>query len=437
MTMKITRRRALLSTLFGAGGLGLRALATGLPLSFLANPRRALAQGTCATPSKAQFIIFNTSGDGDSINASAPGTYEDPLIVHSPDPALAPKPLLLSGAMHRAGAPWAGLPQAVLDRTVFWHLMTNTSVHPKEPDVLRLMGATPGGEMFPSLLARQLAPCLGTVQPQPISVGALTPSEALAYEGAPLPVVPALALKATLTNPDGPLTRLQPLRDQTLARLYGLYKRDATRAQRQFIDGLVLSQQSVRNIRQDLLGALSSIKDNSAASQLTAAVTLIQMKVSPVVAVHIPFGGDNHQDKALLLETAQTLSGVALLGSLMQQLASAGLADQVSFVSLNVFGRTLGPGNADGRQHNGNHQVSLAIGKPFRGGVVGAVGPVAPDYGALPIDSKTGAGVAGGDIGGVDTLAAFAQTVLAGVGADPTLVKAPGGTAKVIPSSLA
>ena len=52
----------------------------------------------------------------------------------------------------------------------------------------------------------------------------------------------------------------------------------------------------------------------------------------------------------------------------------------------NVFGRTLGPGSTGGRQHNGNHQVSIAIGKPFRGGVIGGVGPVGGDFGALPID---------------------------------------------------
>jgi hypothetical protein len=436
MTM-LSRRDALMTTLFGAGCLGLRALATGLPVSFLSNPRRALAAPGPCGPGNAQYVIFNTSGDGDSINTSAPGTYDDPMIVHSPDPALAPRPLTQNGQTHQAGAPWATLPQEVLDRTVFWHLMTGTSVHPDEPEVLKLMGATPAGEMFPSLLARQLAPCLGTVQQQPISVGALAPSESLIYAGAPLPVVPALALKATLTNPAGPLTDLQTLRDATLNRMYDLYKNQASRAQRQYIDALVTSQQSVRSIRQELLSALSSIRDNSAASQLTAAIALIQMNVSPVVSVHIPFGGDNHEDPGLVRETEETLSGVALLGSLMEQLARAGLTDKVTFLSLNVFGRSLGPGSDKGRSHNGNHQVSLAIGRPFRGGVVGAVVPVESDYGASPLDSKSGAGTAQGDVAAADTLAAFAQTASAAVGADPTLISSPRGTAKVIAAALA
>src|SRR4051812_29034161 len=148
----ISRRKAIGSLLFGPGAIGLRSLATGLPVSFLLNPRRALAADpgpACAAPDKAQYIILNTSGSGDPINASVPGTYDDAAIVHSADPAMTPALLPLGGQSYTAAAPWATLPQAVLDRTCFWHIMTNTPVHPKEPDVLRLMGATYAGEMLP------------------------------------------------------------------------------------------------------------------------------------------------------------------------------------------------------------------------------------------------------------------------------------------------
>ncbi len=435
----ISRRDAILSTLFGAGLVGLRALSTGLPVSLLLNPRRALAAippAGCAVKDKAQYIIFNTSGAGDPINASVPGTYEDPNIVHSPDPTMAPGSLTIAGQTFTAAAPWATLPQAVLDRTCCWHLMTNTPIHPKEPDVLKLMGVTNAGEMLPSLLAQQLAPCLGTIQSQPISVGATTPAEGLSYGGAALPIIPALALKSTLTSAPGPLTNLQPLRDQTLKQLYDLYKNGATPAQKAYIDSLVTSQNQVRNIKQDLLDALGSIKDNSAASQVLAAVTLIQMSVTPVIAIHIPFGGDNHRDIGLATETAQTVSGVATIAALMQQLAAAGLSDRVSFVSLNVFGRTIGPGNTDGRQHNENHQVSITIGKPFRGGVVGGVVPVRKDFGALAIDSKTGRGTASGDIPALQTLASFGRTMLAGVGVDSTVIGAQITSGQVIAGAL-
>ncbi len=121
----------------------------------------------------------------------------------------------------------------------------------------------------------------------------------------------------------------------------------------------------------------------------------------------------------------------------MQQLAAAGLADSVTFMSLNVFGRTLGPGNTDGRQHNQNHQVSITIGKPFAGGVIGGVGPVGGDYGALAIDSKTGIGAAGGDVAPVETLASFGRTMLAAVGVDSATAATQITAGKVITAALA
>jgi hypothetical protein len=429
-----------MSSLFGAGYVGLRALATGLPASLLLNPRRALADvpaSGCGSNSKAQFVLFCTSGNGDPINAGAPGAYEAPLIVHSSDPTMAPTPLTLAGTTTTAAAPWAALPQNVLDRTCFWHLMTDTPVHPKEPEVLKLMDATVSSEMLPSLLAKNLAPCLATIQTQPISLGATSPSEGLTFGGQALPIIPALALKATLTSPAGPLTSLQPLRDQTLNQLYDLYRNGATPAGRAYIDSLVTSHRQVRNVQQGLLSQLASIKDNSANSQVLAAVALIQMKVTPVIALHIPFGGDNHRDIGLQAETTQTVTGVATIASLMQQLASAGLQDQVSLVSLNVFGRTLGPGNTDGRNHNPNHQVSFTIGKPFRGGIIGGVGPVAKDYGALPIDSKTGKGSPSGDITAISSLACFGQTVLAAFGVDQATISSQIMSGQVIAPALA
>jgi len=435
----ITRRQALLSTLFGTGMVGLRALATGLPASFLLNPRRALAAvppSGCPDASKAQFVIFSTSGQGDPINANVPGTFDDPMITHSADPSMAPTQLSLNGQTYTAAAPWASLPQSVLDRTCFWHTMTNTPVHPKEPDVLKLMGVTNAGEMLPSLLAKALAPCLGTIQAEPLCLGASTPAESLSFGGAALPIIPALALKSTLTSPVGPLTDLQPLRDQTLNQMYDLYKSYATTAQKAYIDSLVASQAEVRNLNQSLLEALSSIKDNSADSQVLAAVTLVQMKVTPVISIHIPFGGDNHRDIALATEATQTVSGVATIANLMKALAAANLTDQVMFATLNVFGRTLGPSNTDGRQHNENHQVSITIGKSIKGGVVGAVGPVDKDYGATPIDSKTGQSNPSGDIKALDTLASYGRTLLAAVGVNDETIQSQVLTGSVVSGVL-
>ena len=448
--MNTSRRNMLLSTLFGAGYVGLRALATGLPASLLLNPRRALADPGCPATAKPQFVILNTSSNGDPLNANAPGTYDAPGIHHCPVPGMEPASVLLGSHSYQAAAAWAAMKNLPSESASIWHLMTNTPVHPKEPDVLNLMGAISPAEMFPSFLARHLGPCLGTIQSQPITLGATSPSEGLTYDGAALPIIPPLALRATLVNPLGPLTTLQSLRDSTLNQLGDLYRNGASPAQRAFIDSLVTSQSQVRNISQKLLDSLGAITDNSADSQILAAVALIQMKVAPVLAIHIPFGGDNHHDVGLAAEGAATIAGLQTLDNLLAGLKSAGLADAVSLISLNVFGRTLGPTSTDGRQHNPNHQVSFAIGKPFRGGVYGGVAQLSAaqggDYGALPMDSKSGMGVAGGDIKPVDTLTAFGMTVATAVGVDPAIVAQqinskynPSGlgTAKVVSAALA
>jgi hypothetical protein len=456
--MKINRRNLLMSTLFGAGYVGLRSLATGIPAAVLLGGTRALADtpaGTCADASKAQYIIMSTSFLGDPLNANAPGTYATSgalaSISHNPDTTLMPAtPLTINGQSTTAAKPWATtaaggvMTQNVLDRMTVWHMMTNTPVHPREPDVLQLLGATAPTEMLPSLLAKQLAPCLGTVQAQPITLGASNPSEGLSAGGQALPIIPPLALKATLANPAGPLlgvTNLQMLRDQTLSKLDDIYRGPATQAQKAYIDSLIVSQTQLRSIKQELLNALSSIKDNSVASQITAAIVLIRMNVTPVIAIHIPFGGDNHTDAGLAGEAAQTVSGIGSIASLMTQLqdpananANGSLFDQVSFISLNVFGRTLGPSYTNGRNHNQNHQVSLTIGKPFAGGIIGGVGPVGTDFGCLSINSTTGAG--GGDIDPDQTLASFGKTVMTGVGVDSAFVNSAVTSGKVVKAAL-
>ncbi|HTR54651.1 MAG TPA: hypothetical protein VMJ10_28360 [Kofleriaceae bacterium] len=415
--MKISRRNLLATTLFGAGYAGLRALATGLPLSvFVKGARRAFADGSaCADSSKAQYFILSTSAAGDPINANCPGAYGVSGVYNCQDPTMKPLPMSLGSVQTTAATPWTLLPTSVTSRMSVWHIMTNTPVHPKEGDVLRLSGATQANEMLPSLLAKQLAPCLNTVQTQPITVGANSPSEALSFDGAPLPILPPLALQAMLTAPQSPLTNLTGLRDQTLSKLDDLYRSSATPAQSKYLDSLITSQQQVRNINQSLLDLLSSIQDNTVTSQITAAMALFQMNVTPVVAINIPFGGDNHHDTGLANEAAGNVSGVATIGQVIAAIPST-LADKVTFMSLNVFGRTLGSSSVNGRQHNPNHQVSITIGSQFNAGIVGGIGPVQNDFGCLDIDSTSGLGQTGADIAAIDSLASYGKTLLASVG---------------------
>ena len=142
---------------------------------------------------------------------------------------------------------------------------------------------------------------------------------------------------------------------------------------------------------------------------------------------------------------------MTLLGTTQMPGTSTSLSDLVTSSRSTSSGGPSNSTNTDGRQHNPNHQVSFAIGKPFKGGVYGGLqlgAAEASDFGALPIDSATGAGAAAGDIKPVDTLAAFAMTVATGVGIPATVVQSSissdsqympmgGGTAKIVDAALA
>ena len=171
--MKHTRRSLLKKTVFGTGSLGLRALATGLP-GLLPGPAAggpAPRTSPAGTRSRAQYLILSTSSAGDPLNANVPGTYDFPDIAHSPDPRMAPTDFALGGQTVRAAQVWSTLPPWVLERTSFIHHATLTNNHANLPKVLRLMGATAKQEMLPSIVAKFLAPCFGTVQVDPVSAG--------------------------------------------------------------------------------------------------------------------------------------------------------------------------------------------------------------------------------------------------------------------------
>src|SRR5688572_33289962 len=101
--MDAKRRDVILGTLFGAGLIGLRALATGLPFAAFTRPRSVFAQEAmmCADKARAQYLIVSTSSAGDPVNANAPGTYDFPDIAHAADPRMAATPLRL-GQIGRA-----------------------------------------------------------------------------------------------------------------------------------------------------------------------------------------------------------------------------------------------------------------------------------------------------------------------------------------------
>jgi len=473
---RFTRRDGLLAGLFGSGTLGLRALATGLPAWYLLNPRRATAQDLqCAITAKAnlQYLIVSTSSNGDPLNCNCPGTYENTAVVHPPDPEVEKVTVQLGAQSFGAALPWADpsvknasganagqLTSAVLARTTFFHYRTGTTVHGDQPKVMKLLGDTTGGEMIVSSYAKHLAACFGTVQAAPIAVGARgNSSELVSFGGRMLPSISPTQLKQLLTGARGDaLTAkgaLRDLRDSSLSKLNELAKRTASPVQKDFLDKLALGQTQVRQLADTLADTLNAISNDNVAGQAQAAAALIAANVTPVVTVHIGFGGDNHTDNNLQAEADQHVSGIQGIQAIMTALAGTKdasgnpLTDRVTFATMNVFGRNLNnisklssttsPG---GRDHFGNHNVMVIIGKNVKPSVIGGV--TADSKGTLVasgIDSGTGASVAtGGDIDATKTQVSAARTLGAALGIPDTVaandyIAAAGG--KVVTAALA
>ncbi len=417
--MNENRRSLLGKTLFGAGAIGLRAMATGIPVSFLSRPLSAVAEEfACADKNKAQYVIIATSASGDPLNANVPGTYDFAEIVHAPDPRMAATDMTLAGKSVKGAQIWSTLPQWLLDRTAFFHHGTFTNSHANLSKVMQMMGATAKQEMLPSIFAKFLAPCFGSVQVDPVSAGA---GDILSIDGRSLPNVAPTGLRDLLTKANTPLNRLQDLRDTSLDEIHALLKDRGTKAQKNYLDSVAMSRRQARSLGGDVLDLLSTIKTDNADGQVLAAISLIRMNVSSVITIRIPMGGDNHTDADLAKsEVPQQEAGVATIAKMWEQLQAAGLQDKVTFAMYNVFGRTLKKNGTTGRDHWGSHHATVMMGKAIKGGVIGGLEPKAMDYYATAIDSQSGASLpGGGDIPFSETLSAMGKTLGAAVGVLP------------------
>ena len=435
----LKRRDALLTGLFGTGYVGLRAMATGLPAWFLLNPRQATAQSLqCAITNQAnmQYLLVSANFNGDPINCNCPGTYATggtapaAMAIHPTQEEVSATTVSLGGVTYGAALPWADpsvvvgaskgqLKTATLGRTSFFHHLTASTVHGDQPKVMKLMGKTSGNEMLVSAFAKHLAPCFNTVQPEPIAVGAgRNGAELVSYAGRTLPSIAPTQLKQLLTgSKNDPLVKLRMVRDTTIDKLNTLAKSDGTGAQKAFLDAMALSQTQVRKLADQLATTLTSITSDNVQGQALAAAALFAANVTPVVTMHIAFGGDNHTDTNLQAEADQHVSGIAGIQQVMDALANLSLSDKVTFATLNVFGRNLNSiAKAEaraGRDHYGNHAVMVMIGKNVKPSVIG--GLTTPASGnalqASAIDSATGAASASGDIPANQTHVAAARTL--------------------------
>ena len=435
----LARRRALTSIVGAAMGLALRSLVTGIPPAVWLHPARAYATAQKdAAATSPKFVIYSTSGAGDPINCNAPGTYDDPLAAHAQDPSMAATAIVQNGVSRQGAQVWSGVPAAMLDNMAFFHHSTYTLIHTELSNVMRLQGAVNHNNMLPCALAHSLSSKLGTITSQAMCLYDDL-NGALIDDGIPLPMHPPASLRNVIGVPQGVLgsAAMMQLRDNSLDALNAWAKSRGKSFQTSFIDQYALSQTQARTVQQKLGATLNNIKDNSVASQINLAIALFQLNLTPVAAISIPFGGDNHYDgvdagQFLTREVPQHKTGVASLATLYDSIKAAGLGDKVSFLLTNVFGRNLSQsgGAKNGRGHNDSHAVSLLYGPNIRGGVVGgiAIPKGGNDFKALPIVAQSGLGAANGDVAFADTLATMGKTFTASVGGETDGVSFRSGT---------
>jgi hypothetical protein len=436
---KMLSRRGVLGAFatFG-GGLILRSLATGIPAKILLDPLSARAD---ELPS-GRMLILSSSSSGDPVNANVPGTYGPSDVYHSSDPTMAATSLKLGSTSTTAAKPWASLPQNILDRTCFFHHATYTPVHGEMRRVQRMMEETEKNDMLISLLARELAPGLGTVQTDPVSLGA-NGGELLSSAGRVLANVGPISVRKALGGVDGPLKDLTALRDQSIDSVYALYKQHGTPSQRDLLDAWVRSRNEVRTIGTALVSKLDAIDGNDQANQIRAASVLAAMNITPVITLKLDFGGDNHTDSGFAREASRHVSAIGQLQSLVEELDSLRsqglLKHEVIVGTLNVFGRTLKSKGTKGRDHNKSHHVTVLMGDGIKGGIVGGIehNKSGSDYQAQAIDSVTGAGSSSGDIPFEETLGAMGKTLGRAMGISAARMEQILPVGKVVQSVLA
>ncbi|MGE0788779.1 MAG: DUF1501 domain-containing protein [Sandaracinaceae bacterium] len=441
MSTRLTRRNALRHALFGAGGIGLGALATGLPVSFLLDRRAAEAQAD-ALPT---YTILSTSGSGHPINANTPGTYarnpgdgSDPisLIEHARVSELGSAPLgtiggepygaadfetpvnlRLGASSYKAAGVWGALDASLRQRMAFFHHATYANAHPEFGNVMKFHGGIKarvgsGGEMLASFLAQETAVPLHTLTDKPVNVGGTLTT----IDGRPLSTLnpPELrSLFAATTHPTGvpDPSEIVRLRDSLLDEIYADVRVNGSYAQRAFLDRYAISRSQAAELGASLGPLLTDVSGNTSRDQVIAAVALLKLNVTPVVILSFRAGGDSHRDSDLGLEVTETIERLDAIQFLWTRLQMEGLADRVTFANLDVFGRKLIRNASGGRDHNGSHHAMMMFGPRIQPGVVGGLAPTM--RGGRVIDF---AATAIGDIPFDETLQSAGKTLATAIG---------------------
>ncbi len=404
----LSRRELILCALNASGGLALKSLVTGLPISFLT--RRAMAADGDS------YLVYSAQRAGDPVNCNVPGTYmtgfSHPTIWETAIP------VNFGNQSYQCAEIWQSLLPAIRMNTNIFHLRTNTNGHGELDTVMNIFGSIKpvtgrAPEMLPSIISHLLSQAQGTTLRTPIAM-----SGVLTFEGNNQKIYTPNSLRGLFPSTVSVVDMdMRQYRDQQLDLVYADVKQNGTSAQKRFIDNYAKSRADAQKLGTELGVALSTVTGSGEEQQVRTAAALLALKVTPVATVGIGFGGDNHADSGLTQETTRHTSGISVLNTLYQSLASYGIHDKTTFAMLNVFGRTPNINSRGGRDHHGDSSIMLSFGPRVKGGVVGGlvVGGNRNRPQAQGINSVTGA-IASPNINANETLHSAAKSLMVACG---------------------
>ena len=443
------RRNFLRLGAFSGLTIGIRAAITGLPVSFLLHGRaRADELGH-------RIAILASSSSGEPLNVCGPGTFDSNYSEYFSHPNSAdidleevieqmvngvllgveslnaPAEVVLGLESVQMASCFAALSPDMLQHMVWFNYRSGANIHPQYKDVLTCYGQVRGGdgrgaEQLPAAIAQETASFLGTTTSEPLVLG----SGAFVSNGGSLANYSPTKLKTlaeSVGQSMGGTENFAVMYDAFIDEAYQEVRQNGTAQQLRFFDQHASSRQEAADFGSALGQLLVDIEDDSIQSQMRCAAIIAKLRLAPVVMTNMAFGGDNHQDAGLLNETNQTLEMIAALDAYWKAIHELGIADDVFFANLDVFGRDP-RSDGNGRSHYGDFVSGMMVGTNLQGGVVGGW-EVDGKARASGINSTTGLSVEA-DIDANDTLPAYYRTIMnaAGVSLERQEIRLPTGT---------
>ena len=446
--MTFKRRDFLKSGIGSSLMLAMRATATGVPLSFLLNPlASANLDGT------AKYSIISCSGAGESQNTNGPGSF-GPGLASGIDHVIANNETrTINGTQYTsedlatstpfwadqdvlAARCYGALDHSFKQNLAWFNHRTLSGVHTELRKVMTGQGGIRslsgnGLELLPSAIAQETHPLLGTTLSSPVNFG----FSGLTDNGTAVTRYKPTSLRDALLKYEPELANFDLIFESAIDSLYKDIKTlDTPHKQRAtaFLDNHALTTQQAKILGDALGEKITSISNNFGLSQLTMAIALFELNVTPVVVVNHSFSGDNHRDTDLVSETKRTLSMIDTLRNYSQALASSNVNDKVCYATVDIFGRTAK--GANGRGHDGGFASGIIHGAGIRGQLIGGIMLHEAKNGKKRIKASGINSLDGSsnnpDIPGDATLGAYQATIMkaAGVPTERCKARIPNGT---------